>query len=42
MAMRKSRSLVELHIYDNPLSGECAQLIAQALQHNNTLATTTI
>ena len=26
-----------LYMYDNPISGEFAQLIVQALQHNNTL-----
>ena len=36
MAM-KNTSLVELYMHDNPISGECAQLIVQALQHNNTL-----
>ena len=37
MAMKKNTSLVVLHMYSNPISGECAQLIVQALQHNNTL-----
>ena len=37
IAMKKNTSLVELNMYDNPISGECAQLIVQALQYNNTL-----
>ena len=37
MAMKKNTSLVELYMYKNPISGECAQLIVQALQYNNTL-----
>ena len=37
MAMKKNTSLVELHMEGNRISGECAQIIAQALQHNNTL-----
>ena len=37
MAMKKNTSLVELKMYRNPISGECAQLIVQALQHNSTL-----
>ena len=39
MAMKKNTSLVELNIRHNPIaiSGECAQLIVQALQYNNTL-----
>ena len=37
MAMKKNTSLVKLHMYKNPISGECAQLIVQALQYNNTL-----
>ena len=36
MAM-KNTSLVELCIYGNRISRECAQLIVEALQHNNTL-----
>ena len=36
MAMKKN-SLVTLHMHGNPISGEYAQLIVQALQHNNTL-----
>ena len=35
--MKKNTSLVILWIHHNPISGECAQLIVQALQHNNTL-----
>ena len=37
MAMKKNTSLVELYMYKNPISGECLQLIVQALQYNNTL-----
>ena len=37
MAMKKNTSLVELHMEGNRISGECAQIIAQALQHNNIL-----
>ena len=37
MAMKKNTSLVELCMKDNQISGECALLIAEALQHNNTL-----
>ena len=37
MAMKKNISLVELNMYSNPISGECVQLIVQALQYNNTL-----
>ena len=37
MAMKKNTSLVELYMQGNPISGECAQLIVEALQHNNTL-----
>ena len=37
MAMKKNTSLVRLYMYGNPISEECAQLIVQALQHNNTL-----
>ena len=37
MAMKKNISLVELRMSNNPISGECAQLIVQSLQHNNTL-----
>ena len=33
----KNPSLVELDMYDNSISGECAQLIVEALQHNDTL-----
>ena len=37
IAMKKNTSLVELYMSGNPISGECSQLIVQALQHNNTL-----
>ena len=37
MAMKKNTSLVYLHMRNNPISGECAQLVVQALQYNNTL-----
>ena len=37
MAMKKNTSLVELYMHYNRISGECAQLIVEALQHNNTL-----
>ena len=37
MAMKKNTSLVKLTMYHNPISGECAQLIVQALQHNSSL-----
>ena len=37
MAMKKNTSLVELWMYVNRISGECAQLIVEALQHNKTL-----
>ena len=37
MAMKKNTSLVELFMHGNPFSKECAQLIAEALQYNNTL-----
>ena len=37
LAMKRNTSLVRLDIDDNPISGECIQLIFQALQHNNTL-----
>ena len=37
MAMKKNTSLVELRMDGNPISGECAQLIIEAIQHNNTL-----
>ena len=37
MAMKKNTSLVKLYIYGNPISRECAHLIVEALQHNNTL-----
>ena len=37
MAMKKNTSLVELHMYRNPISEECAQLIVHALQNNNIL-----
>ena len=37
MAMKKNTSLVQLMIGCNPISEECAQLIVQALQYNNTL-----
>ena len=37
MAMKKNSSLVELSMYGNPISGECAQLIVQSPQLNNTL-----
>ena len=37
MAMKKNTSLVRLDMCDNPISEECAQLIVQALQYNNTL-----
>ena len=40
MAMKKNTSLVKLVIHNchnNPISGECTQLIVQALQYNNTL-----
>ena len=33
----KNTSLVTLNMHNNPISGECAQLIVQALQYNNTL-----
>ena len=33
--MKKNTSLVELHMYDNPISGECVQLIVWVLQHYN-------
>ena len=36
MAM-KNTSLAYLHIFHNRISGECAQLIVEALQYNNTL-----
>ena len=37
MAMKKNTSLVELYMQCNPISGECAQLIVEALQYNNLL-----
>ena len=37
MAMKKNTSLTDLDMGGNPISGECAQLIVQALQYNNTL-----
>ena len=37
MAMKKNTSLVELRIHNNPISEKYAQLIVEALQHNNTL-----
>ena len=37
MAMKNNTSLVKLYMYGNPISGECAQLVVQALQHHNTL-----
>ena len=37
MAMKKNTSLVKLRMYGNRINGECAQLIVQSLQHNNTL-----
>ena len=37
MALKKNTSLVELWMYHNPISGECAQLITQALHDNSTL-----
>ena len=33
----KELSLVELRMLANPISGQCAQLTVEALQHNNTL-----
>ena len=33
----KNTSLFNLYMHNNPISEECAQLIVQALQHNNTL-----
>ena len=37
MAMKMNTSLVRLDMNHNPISEECAQLIVQALQHNNIL-----
>ena len=37
VALKMNTSLVELCMFDNPISGECAQLIVEAVQHNNTL-----
>ena len=37
MAMKKNTSLFRLDMYGNPISEKCAQLIVEALQHNNTL-----
>ena len=37
VATKKNISLVELNMYNNPLSGEYTQLIVQSFQHNNTL-----
>ena len=37
MAMKKNTSLVGLKMYGNPINGECAQLIVQSLQYNDTL-----
>ena len=37
MVMKKNTSLAHLYMYDNPISGECSQLIVEALHHNNTL-----
>ena len=37
MAMKKNTSLVQLCMHGNPISEKCAQLIVEALQHNNTL-----
>ena len=34
LAMKNNTSLVELKMFHNPFSGECAQLIVQAMQHN--------
>ena len=36
-AIKKNTSLVELCMYDNHISKECAQLIVEALQHSDTL-----
>jgi len=35
--MKKNSSLVQLSMSGNSISSECAQLIVEALQHNNTL-----
>ena len=37
IAMKKNTSLVELDMGNNSISGECAELIVQTLQHNNIL-----
>ena len=37
IAIKNNTSLTKLKMYNNPISGECAQLIVQALLHNNTL-----
>ena len=37
MAMKKNTSLVQLYMHGNPISEKYAQLIVEALQHNNTL-----
>ena len=37
MAIKKNTSLIELTMDNNPISGECAQLVVQALQDNNKL-----
>ena len=35
--MKKNASLVDLWMFSNLISGECAELIIQALQHNSAL-----
>ena len=35
MAMKKNTSLIQLDMEHNPISGECAQFIVQALQYND-------
>ena len=37
LAMKKNTSLVKLYMHYNPISGECALLIVEALQYNNSL-----
>ena len=37
MALKKNTSLISLFLHKNPISGECSQLIVEALRYNNTL-----